>query len=253
MRTTNPQYLLGLASLPLVISACFAQTMASSSVQHQEAGTPPSYKSIYTRATEMRSINPPAGQLINSLPSLKEKALSGDANAAAQIYAGLSQCSGFSALVNKAQFKQQCAKITAEDMQQKGRWLKIAAENGDADAQYIYATSGYEDIVTAQASEQDHSQSAVNYKTKSQEYLIHLSEQCHYDAIAEIGMDALNGSAVFPKDPKLSYKYFAIQSLLARDDVSSRKNMDFIQHDLISNEIFDLRQQAQAFVAKHCL
>jgi hypothetical protein len=190
-------------------TSCFAQH-----VRDQSASMHPSFNAGYGRATWIVGIDFPEGQLAASLPSLEKKALAGDGNAAAAIYAGFSNCRSLRAMpAYKQREEQQCAGIDAQEISEIGKWLSLAATLGNSEAQYAYATGGMDDLVGAQNA-QKHRELYEAYKQTSQKYLMDLAKRCNIDAIGAIVLDPAMGGLVFGKDPVRTYRYLLIQDML---------------------------------------
>jgi len=236
----------------LLTTACIAQPQDDLHPQPQAAGIPPPHKAEFKKATHYHGINAPAGQLKDSLDQLEAKASAGDAKAAATLFAGLNQCISMNG-ATKVDFNNHCAGISQFDMDSAGKWLTVAAEGGNADAQYTYAAGGYEQVIGAIGSDAKSKTQLENYVATSRTYLINLAQQCNFDAIGEIAKDASTNGLLFGTDQETGYKYAVVESIISRDTTAGDWLVPKLEGKLTSqSHVPNLRRDAIQFVHQYC-
>jgi len=208
------------------------------------------YKEQYSRVTAAGSIEPPQGQLKDQLDALKQRALSGDANAAAAIYAGLGGCSTLRGSGDVAQFEMSCHGITKDDTAEEGKWLALAAELGNRDAQYNFAAGGLSLLVGSSFTAIKHPEAVQAYRARSKQYLEVLASQCNASAIATIVQDAGGGGLLYGDQPEHAYKYRVVLNTISKipDDAEEKR----FEADVDPTKLFGLRREALSFVETNC-
>lgn len=238
----------------LITSACMAQPQDDHNPQPQAVHANRPFKEGYKRATHYHGINAPNGQLKDQLEPLERKAVAGDTKAAASLYAALVGCKTMNDSV-KVNFNKQCAGVTSFDMDSSGKWLTIAAQGGDADAQYAFAAGGYEQVIGSDISSTQGQARYEAYRSSARDYLIGLSQQCNIDAVAQISRDAWSNGPMFggKAAPAIAYEYAVINSMLSSDATHSDQLVRALEGKLSSSDnVFALREKAAKFVDQYC-
>lgn len=140
-----------ISSALFILTASIASAQQPSSVQTLADSVPSETDSSFSKATQIHGIKIPPGQLVASLPDLKQQASLGNAQAAAKLAAALLMCNAQASRSTADSFYQEhCMGLTPEDISERGKWLSVAASGGDVEAQYGYAQSGPSTIVGTQ-------------------------------------------------------------------------------------------------------
>ena len=242
--------------LSVLIGACFAQDgIGHYKEQPQALAAITSYNPALSRVTKSHGIDAPSGQLADSLLDLKNKASSGDADASAQLYAGLSACKGMKGPPVSSNYSSQCKGISEEDISEQGKWLDLAARLGDERAQYAYAVGGFGAIVGSAQNGLKNPELASHYANTSRSYLDGLAKKCNVDAIAAIADDAGNGGLIYGNDPERAYKFSLIKEMIQQDS-SPPHYIAFTKYleSKISppSRLSVIREQASDFVNQYC-
>jgi hypothetical protein len=241
----------------LLFAASATLAQQSSYVQPQALGVPPSFNPIFTRATQIHGIDTPTGELVGNLARLKQKALAGDSQASAQLYAGLSECKGVFKQPKSPFYHEHCVGITQADLDESGKWLDLAAEKGSKEAQYGYAVGGFDDIVGVQNAKKNSALFSA-YKSNSKKYLLGLASECNYDAIAAIASSASTNGLIFGDDPVTGYKYLLVQKTITRQAQTATSSLSDQYQQTLENKISSksvlsaTQQEALIFVNQYC-
>jgi hypothetical protein len=208
------------------------------------------YKPQYTRASDVTSIPAPEGQLKDQLNDLKNKALGGNAYAAAEIYAGLGRCSTLARANDTIRFDAYCKGITKSDVDEQSRWLVMAAQMGNAAAQYSFAAGGIGQMSTDPQYALKHPEAVKVYRDQARRYLEGLASQCNVSAIATIADDASTDGFLYGDDPSTGYKYqVALNTIRNTPDASKEAAL---QAKVDPQKVFSLRRDALFFVNQRC-
>jgi hypothetical protein len=236
----------------VMLSVISSASLASSQGQALRAAVPPPYSATFTRATHAPSLNSVDGRLADQLPDLKSRAEAGDAAAAATIYASLVECRAAAAASMSHGAPANCAGLTPEDIAGAGKWLDMAARNGDVGAQYGFAASGFDDLIGAQAAQKDPA-AVARYAERARGYLSSLSKQCNYDAIGLIARDSGQQSLIYKRDFNQAYKYLVIKETIARTPHDDTAYRSYLEKNIVPPAtVASLRQEAADFVAQNC-
>ena len=238
----------------MLTAACMAHPQDEANPQPQSIYAKPAIKSGFKKATRYHGINAPDGQLKDSLDRLEREANAGDSKAAASVYAGLVACKTMSLSTVKIDFNNRCAGVSDAEMAASGQWIEQAAREGNPAAQYVYASTGFEEIVGKDVTSDAGKSAYQNYVVTARKYLNDLSHQCNVDAINQISRDAWSGGSLFGgRDAAATaYTYAVIYTTVGNAD-NSDKLLAALEGKLSpSDNAAQLRQSAESFVHQYC-
>ncbi|GGA40674.1 hypothetical protein [Dyella nitratireducens] len=247
--------LAAISSALFILTASIASAQQPSSAQTPAHGVPNETDSSFSKATQIHGIGIPPGQLVASLPDLKQQASIGNAQAAAKLAAALLMCNAQASRSTADSFYQEhCVGLTPEDINERGKWLSVAASGGDVEAQYGYAQGGQSAIVGTQLDGGSPVTLSV-YKENARKYLLGLAQKCNIDAISLIALDGRRNGMFFGNEPDTSYKFLLVYEAIARKPMVGSIAADQKQlEDKIASgtALSSARQEADAFVNEYC-
>lgn len=193
----------------LAATTAYAVAQDPAAMYSNSSGASTNYNPAFSRASSLGDMTAPTGQLKPLIATLEQRASAGDISAAKELFAGLSQCQGESLMANKGVFNQNCEGITDGDYASMGKWLTQAAQSGDSQAQYAYATVGIDYVLGVQEAESNPA-AFFAYKAEAKGYLLGLAAKCNIDATYAIASDAAGFGLLFGDDLNDGYKFAVI-------------------------------------------
>jgi hypothetical protein len=231
---------------------------------------PHSRRDAKTGSISQQLEQPLAGKLI---ADLEDKANHGDTDAAVLLWHHLQECSTVlsdaisSRIValqqpdnkmggEKTDFEMQmwndlfdnCKNITNEQLNSRYDWLKKAAQEGNEQAQFFYATEGARAFAGTDEASRD--PAAWNdYKDTAVNYINELSEKCDPYAIGFLENQFARGGSLFDKNGAKSIYYSNILSLLYNTDVNVSAD---VVSGLSPEDMDAAANDASSFFASNC-
>lgn len=208
------------------------------------------YKPQFTRITDVTSIPTPEGQLKDQLAGLKSKAVSGDASAAAEIYAGLGRCKTLARVKDNVRFDAHCQGITQADADDQSKWLVMAAQLGDSAAQYSYAAGGIGQLSSDPQHALKYPETVKAYREQARLYLEGLASRCNVSAIATIADSAASDGLLYGDAPDVGYKYEVALNTIRNSPDTAKEGA--LEARVDPQKVFSLRRDALFFVDQRC-
>ncbi|MGO1000765.1 hypothetical protein [Lysobacter sp. CA196] len=208
------------------------------------ASTNAAPKVAHKQAYSLRgSVYTPPGDAAQVIERLRPLAESGDGRAALEIFVKLQDCFRAQGSVTDTDVKiyerigvsaqalaatqqktlSECASAQSA-MEDRGKWLEMAAASGDEHAQLLY--SGNPGFVLGNATEMIRDPDKIKkYKEVARGYLTNLASKGNIDALMALAGE-YQGGVLYPKDPVRAYAYYrAIE--LAKPGAISKQLMDY--------------------------
>lgn len=155
----------------------------------------------------------PSGTVDQVIAKLSPLALAGDAAASYGIFLKLNECANISrraargsALGASPQVAAACADLSVDNEISSGKWLALAAEQGNIGARLLYAADS-ESAVGGPAEMLRNQDRVKEYKETAVGYLNDLASQGSVDALLQLG-NAYHAGVLIDEDPITSRAYF---------------------------------------------
>ena len=185
--------------------------------------------------------------LAPQIPALEERAKNGDAGAAVSLWYGLQQCAGLTNgsaeadlnLMKKGYDNDKtarppdytglihdlltnCTDVTGPQMDRRYEWLKAAAEQGDPQAQFLYAHGGTE-AIGGDMEALRNPRKWEEYRDSVISYTENLVGQCNATAITEMASSYYFGDAYYMPDLKKAYMFRVLSTQVSNTSDAAKK------------------------------
>jgi hypothetical protein len=227
--------------------------------------------SLSRRAKPTRSITPTNGPIKPLLDDLKAKVTAGDDAAALQLYVDLQTCRDVlkrgeeftrmkgqnipeeireSTRESIARELDNCRGIGIEETGDILKWLEMAAQRGNAQAQIMWIDS-YLDERGGSVWMIQHPEDIQAYKQQAMNYLNDLAGRCSPDALSMLFWEYSSKGILTKKNSYLAYKYAILYNKISPGSIRESELSD-LSRQLSSAQVQELNDSANAFHRSHC-
>ncbi len=229
------------------------------------------------RTKQLGSLPPLNKPLAPQIQTLEDRAKSGDTESAIALWYGLEQCAGITNGAAEADLNlmkkgydndknarppdytgrirdllTNCADVTGPQMAKRFDWLRAAAEQGDPQAQYLYAHAGTEAVGGDMEALRD-PQKWAEYRDTANSYIEGLAKQCSGDAIADLAHSYTFGTAYYSPDIIKAYVFRALSVRLSNlPENSAKQYLEQLSPKMSADQVNQAAQLAGQFYGQYC-